>query len=49
MINISIHKIAYFSYEFYRTRIRVTEYHIAKILQWKKLVTLKPLRMNIEI
>lgn len=40
-MNISVHKIAYFCYEFHRTRAKVTEYHIAKTLQWKESSNVK--------
>lgn len=49
IVNISVHNIAYFCYEFYRSRIKVIEHYPAKTPPWQKLVTLKPLRLNIEI
>lgn len=49
IVNISVHNIAYFCYEFYRSRVKGIEYHSAKTPQGQKLVTLKPLRLNIEI
>lgn len=49
IVNISVHNIAYFCSEFYRSGISHFEYHSAKALQGQKLVTLKPLRLHIEI